>query len=276
LPNTPEATGKNAAVLKHWGGDSFAVRLAIDADRANLAGVTNQDVATASAAGLNGFTVATLREGDEQIPVMARLRMEERARLSDIQSLYVYSSQGRQKVPLGLVSSISYGTQTEKIVRRKQFRTVTVSAFPVENVLSSEVLNAAMPQVRAFEKRLPPGYLMEIGGEYEEQTKGFRNLAIVMGISVAMIFLALVIQFRHAVKPFIVFAAIPYGMVGATVIALFPLAAHGGPLWEPMCYAQIGGLTAATFITLILVRVIYSIFVFDLKLVWWNSESHRE
>jgi multidrug efflux pump subunit AcrB len=30
--------------------------------------------------------------------------------------------------------------------------------------------------------------------------------------------------------------------VGATVIALFPLALHGGPLWEPMCYAQIGGL----------------------------------
>ena len=29
--------------------------------------------------------------------------------------------------------------------------------------------------------------------------------------------------------------------VGATVIALFPLAIHGGPLWEPLCYAQIGG-----------------------------------
>ena len=54
---------------------------------------------------------------------------------------------------------------------------------------------------------------------------------------------------------------------GATVIALFPLALHGGPLWEPMCYAQIGGLTAATFITLLLVPVIYSIVVFDLKLV---------
>jgi multidrug efflux pump subunit AcrB len=59
--------------------------------------------------------------------------------------------------------------------------------------------------------------------------------------------------------------------VGATVFALFPLAAHGGPLWEPLCYAQIGGLTAATFITLILVPVIYSIFVLDLKLVKWEG-----
>src|SRR5438105_3903257 len=63
--------------------------------------------------------------------------------------------------------------------------------------------------------------------------------------------------------------------VGATVIALFPLAAHGGPLWEPMCYAQIGGLTAATFITLLLVPVIYAIFVLDLKLVKWSkTEPH--
>jgi multidrug efflux pump subunit AcrB len=153
-----------------------------------------------------------------------------------------------------------------------------------------------------------------------------------------MIFFALVIQFRHAVKPLLVFAAIPYGVVGAmaalwimdeafgfmaflgvasligvivshvivlfdfieerhaegaplvealldagimrlrpvlitvgaTVIALFPLAAHGGPLWEPLCYAQIGGLSFATVITLLLVPVLYAIFVMDLKWVRWE------
>ena len=57
--------------------------------------------------------------------------------------------------------------------------------------------------------------------------------------------------------------------VGATVLGLIPLAIHGGPLWEPLCYAQIGGLTIATFVTLLLVPVIYSIFVLDLKLIKW-------
>ena len=59
--------------------------------------------------------------------------------------------------------------------------------------------------------------------------------------------------------------------VAATVIALFPLAAHGGPLWEPMCYTQIGGLSVATFVTLLVVPVIYAIFVKDLKLVKWEQ-----
>jgi multidrug efflux pump subunit AcrB len=61
--------------------------------------------------------------------------------------------------------------------------------------------------------------------------------------------------------------------VGATVLGLVPLAMHGGPLWEPLCYAQIGGLTLATFITLLLVPVMYSIFVLDLKLIRWEKEE---
>lgn len=63
--------------------------------------------------------------------------------------------------------------------------------------------------------------------------------------------------------------------VGATVLGLIPLALHSGPLWEPLCYAQIGGLTVASFITLLLVPVLYSIFVLDLKIVRWETKSEH-
>jgi hypothetical protein len=56
--------------------------------------------------------------------------------------------------------------------------------------------------------------------------------------------------------------------VGATVLALFPLALHSGPLWQPLCYTQIGGLCVATFVILLLVPMLYAIFVFDLILTW--------
>src|SRR6185436_1443718 len=66
--------------------------------------------------------------------------------------------------------------------------------------------------------------------------------------------------------------------VGATVTALIPLSVEGGPLWEPLCYAQIGGLTVATVITLIMVPVLYSIAVLDLKVVRWEhvAPEHGE
>jgi hypothetical protein len=48
---------------------------------------------------------------------------------------------------------------------------------------------------------------------------------------------------------------------------------HRGPPWQPLSYAQIGGLGVATFITLLLVPVLYSIFVLDLKIVEWEGPS---
>ena len=61
----------------------------------------------------------------------------------------------------------------------------------------------------------------------------------------------------------------------ATVLGLIPLSMHGGPLWEPLCYVQIGGLMLSTLVTLILVPTLYIIFVRDLKLVQWE-EAHGE
>jgi Cu/Ag efflux pump CusA len=61
--------------------------------------------------------------------------------------------------------------------------------------------------------------------------------------------------------------------VGATVLALLPLALHGGPLWKPLCYAQIGGLLVATVVTKLQVPVMYAIFVLDFKILKWDTDD---
>ncbi|MBI5606454.1 MAG: efflux RND transporter permease subunit, partial [Deltaproteobacteria bacterium] len=61
--------------------------------------------------------------------------------------------------------------------------------------------------------------------------------------------------------------------VGATVLGLVPLALHGGPLWEPLCYTQIGGLLVANFITKLLVPAVYAICVLDFKIIKWKGEK---
>src|SRR5262249_34593246 len=151
----------------------------------------------------------------------------ELTQLEDVKNLYVYSSQSTQHVPLGSISSLDHGMKTEKLLRRGQFRTVSVLCFSRAGVLPSEVLTAAFPAIRAFQKTLPPGYKLEVAGEFKEQNKGFKNLVTVLLISISMIYLALLFQFRSGVKPLIVFAAIPYGMVGAAA-ALYVLGAHFG------------------------------------------------
>ena len=94
-------------VHQDWGAESFTVAVAIDPDRANRAGLTNADVAVSTAVGLNGLEVTSMYRGDQIVPVVARLRMDERARLGDLHNMYVYSSQGGQKVSLPQIASLS-------------------------------------------------------------------------------------------------------------------------------------------------------------------------
>jgi multidrug efflux pump subunit AcrB len=324
-----------------WFPDDVQQRIQIDPDRANVAGITNADVAYASAAAMSGSLVGTFKEGDKDIPIVARLRMEERAQLADIKNLYVYSSQANNRVPLMSIATVGNSLETSRIARREHFRTISILCYPRPGVLASEVLQSAFPKLQAFQKSLPPGYQLRFGGERAKQIEGFTNLEQVLMISFLGIYLALLVQFNNAVKPLLVFAAAPYGAVGAlislsimhtpfgfmaflgiasligvivshvivlfdfieemhakgepleqalpdagiqrirpvmitvlaTILALFPLALEGGPLWKPLCYAQIGGLAVATFVTLLLVPVLYSIFVLDLKIIRWESRE---
>ena len=326
-------------VRNDWMEQTMVARLEIDPDRANLAGISNEDVAASTTAGLSGTRVATLLEGDKQIPVVARLYRQERATVPDLENLYVYPSGGGQPVPLKAISSMHYRLETQKIRRRAHFRTITVAAFTAPGVLASEVLNQAMPKIKELQASVPTGYSIVIGGEYAKQQTGFGELGVILLISCLMIYVALVIQFNSAIKPVLVFACVPYGVVGAlfallvmgtpfgfmaflgiasligvivshvivlfdfieemhekgepfmeavldagierlrpvlitvgaAVLALVPLSIRGGPLWEPLCYAQIGGLSVATFIELLLVPVFYGIFVLDLKLIKWEA-----
>jgi multidrug efflux pump subunit AcrB len=79
--------------------DSPQMKIEIDPDRANLVGITNADVATSTAAAIDGNPVGIFKEGNKNIPIIVRLRSQDRARLSQIENLYVNSSQENVKVP---------------------------------------------------------------------------------------------------------------------------------------------------------------------------------
>jgi multidrug efflux pump subunit AcrB len=331
-------------VRDDWGNDAIRTRLEIDQDRAGLAGVSSRDIAISTYSGVAGAPIGHLREGRKNIPIVQLMDYGQRETVTDLSQLYVYSSQAPVRLTLGQISRLTYSPEMAVIHRVNQYRAITVSALPIPGHLAEEVTAPLMPQIREFERQLPGGYRFEIVGELKEQLKGQKRSLIVVIASVIAIYLALVLQFRNAFKPFIVFAGIPFGAVGAfaslwltgrpmgflailgvtsligvivshvivlfdfieeqhalgaplqdalidagirrirpvlitvgaTVLALFPLALHGGPLWEALCYAQIGGLMLATVVTLFLVPVFYAVFVLDLKIVQWESHSAAE
>jgi multidrug efflux pump len=325
-------------VRDDWGNDAIRTRLDIDQDRAGLAGVSSHDIALGMYSAVMGAPIGYLREGRKNIPIVQLMEYGQRQTVTDLGQLYIYSSQSPVRLTLGQISRLTYSAETAVIHRVNQYRAINVAALPAPGHLADEVTAPLLPHIREFERQLPPGYRFEIVGELKEQLRGQGQSLTVVVASVIAIYLALVFQFGNAVKPFIVFAGIPFGAVGAfaslwltgkpmgflailgitsligvivshvivlfdfieeqhergaplrdalieagirrirpvlitvgaTVLALFPLALHGGPLWQALCYAQIGGLTLATAVTLLLVPVFYAVFVLDLKIVTWT------
>src|SRR5260370_1885769 len=101
---------KAAAILRNapgvamtqtdWLNEAPQLKLNIDPDRANFAGLGNADIARTAQTAANGVQVSTLLYGNKQIPIVARVNEDERPTLSDVHNLYLSSSHAPPKTPI--------------------------------------------------------------------------------------------------------------------------------------------------------------------------------
>jgi len=204
-----------------WDSEVFQIPVTIKPEKANMAGITNEDVAMLLQAGLSGITPTYLREQDRLIPITFRLRSDERARIEEINELDAVSATTNLRVPISQIVDVSMKLVSPKIWRRDHQRCITVKCDTTFGVLASSVVRQIQPRLARMAQEWPPGCRFQFGGEYEEQTKGFDSVGLALLASLAAIYLALVLQFNSVVKPLVVFAGVPFGMVGG-MMGLFP------------------------------------------------------
>jgi multidrug efflux pump subunit AcrB len=188
------------------------LRLAIDQDRANTLGVDNQRVGSLAAVAFGASRITELREGDHLVPVSLRLRPDEITEADRLRSVYVDSSRGGM-IPLESFAKLTIEPAFATVPHFNQLRTVTVKSMAPVGVLPASVLAAARPELDAIE--LPEGYSADFAGEEKELIKTKQEMSMVFGISLAAIFLAIVLQFGSVSKSLVVMATVPLGAIGA-------------------------------------------------------------
>jgi multidrug efflux pump len=188
------------------------VQIDIDQERANTLGVQNSQVGRIAQASFTGVKVTELREGDHLVPVKARLRIEERNEADKIRTLYVRSVRD-QLVPLDSFASVRLKPEYATIAHFNKMRSVTIKSFSTFNELPSEVLGRARRAIDRVD--LPPGCKLEYAGEDKELKKSKEEIGRVMLISLALITLAMVIQFNSVMKSLVVMLTVPLGLIGA-------------------------------------------------------------
>lgn len=203
-------------VLQNWENPVVKFRVNIDQIRARRVGVTSRDVALALNSFMQGTIISDYREGDTIIPIVARGTEDERALISNLWELGVFSSITGNSVALGQIAEIEGLGQYSRIRRRNQLRTITIQGKHPR--LKAAQLNQQMqPLLKQINSTLPAGYLMELGGELEGSSTAQRHLASWMPIAFALIFALIVWQFNSIRRAAVIMLTIPLIIVGAVI-----------------------------------------------------------
>jgi len=147
---------------------------------------------------VRGRTATRLNEGNQQVPIVVRLREQDRASVEDIRELVVNPGAERP-IPLSAIASVGLGEGPSEVRRVDGNRVAIVSAG-----LGNASLGEA---VAAIEKRLysqidwPANMSFLVSGQNEEWTRSRSSLALALGLSVFLVFVIMAAQFESLLHP---------------------------------------------------------------------------
>ena len=220
LQTIPGATSVKAEQV--GGAPALDVKL----DRAAIArlGLTVRDVSDTIAAGLGGRESGLVYEGDRRFDVTVRVPEATRANLDDIRSLPVLlpevEGRPRAQVPLAQVAQIRLTEGLNQISRENGKRRVVVQVNLGGRDAGSFVAEA---QAKIAKVKLPAGYYLEWGGQFENLQAASARLSIVVPLCFLAIFGLLYMALGGFGRAASVFLAVPLGLAGG----VFTLALTG-------------------------------------------------
>ncbi|MDE3254713.1 MAG: CusA/CzcA family heavy metal efflux RND transporter [Bacteroidota bacterium] len=173
----------------------------------------NKTVATAFAGSIAG----SVYEGDQRYDICVRLDTQNRNQLHQLNNLYILNNQG-QSIPLKEVASIQIENGPNQIQREQAQRRIIVG-FNVRNRDVESIVKELQDKVNAAIK-LPSGYRIDYGGQFENLIAAKKRLQIAVPISLLLIFILLFAAFRSAAQAGLIFTAIPFAAIGGIIALL--------------------------------------------------------
>lgn len=197
-----------------WGPKIKKFVIDIDQDKANRAGLTNQDIATSLRTALSGFNAGDFRDGEDNIPIIMRSQGSQAVSANELESLPIFAQNSGQNVPLAQVAAIETDWQYAKIKRRNLYRTMIISCDAKSGYTATDVTNALIPLLEEASKEWPPGAFYNLGGESEQSSEAMGAVMAKLPLAGFIILLLLVSQFNSFRKTSIVLSTIPLGIIG--------------------------------------------------------------
>ncbi|MEQ8237993.1 MAG: CusA/CzcA family heavy metal efflux RND transporter [Cyclobacteriaceae bacterium] len=192
-------------------------QMSVKYDRQEIAkyGLNVEDLNNIITMGFAGITAGTVFEGEKQFDLVMRFDKEHHDGIQDIETATVQLPNGNQ-LPLSEFAQITYTKGPAKISRDNTKRRVVVGVNVRGRDLESVVKD--VQEVINKEIKLPTGYTIDYGGQFENLRTAKERLAIAVPIALILIFVLLYFAFDSVKDALIIYSAIPMSAIGGVVL----------------------------------------------------------
>ncbi|BAW66010.1 efflux RND transporter permease subunit [Helicobacter pylori] len=180
-------------------------------------GITSDEFSKFLKSALEGLVVDVIPTGISRTPVMIRQESDFASSITKIKSLALTSKYG-VLVPITSIAKIEEVDGPVSIVRENSMRMSVVRSSVVGRDLNSFVEEAK--KVITQNIKLPPGYYITYGGQFENQQRANKRLSTVIPLSILAIFFILFFTFKSIPLALLILLNIPFAVTGG-LIALF-------------------------------------------------------
>jgi cobalt-zinc-cadmium resistance protein CzcA len=185
-------------------------------DRAAIAryGLSVEDVQTVVETAVGGKTATQMYEGEKIFDVQIRFPEARRNSVEAIRDILV-PSPGGARLPLGSLADVRESEGPAQISREAGQRRIGVECNISGRDLGGFVAEARRAIGRAVD--LPPGYYLTWGGQFENQQRAMRRLAVILPATIMLIFLLLFVTFDSFRQAGLVIMILPFALVGGVL-----------------------------------------------------------
>jgi len=243
LESTPGATGTSLEANR--GKPQLVIR--VDREAAGRYGIAVDELLEVVQTGIGGQTVSQVIDGVRRFDLLIWTRPEQRESLEAIRSMPLRSAAGAL-VPLNRIATVET-VEGYSFVRREQLQRFAIVQLGVEGRDMDGFVQEAAARL-ANEVNLPQGYWFDWGGAFENQRRAMAKLAVIVPLTIALIFLLLYTAFGSVRHALLILANIPFATVGG----VFALLVSGQYLSVPAAVGFIAVFGVAVLNGIVLIK----------------------
>jgi len=191
-------------------------QVVIEIDRARIAryGINVADVEHVIEMAVGGKTASQLLEGNRRFDISVRMQKHFRSSVAALENLGVKSPDG-SRIPLAQLATIKVDVGASRISREENSRRIAIKCN-LRGRDQGGFVQEAMPRVAA-EVSLPPGYRVVWSGQFENQQRAMKRLAVIVPISLTLIFVLLFWAFQSVRHAMLIVMNVPFALIGGLV-----------------------------------------------------------